>query len=76
MPRGGIATYIGQRADLYWSTRRAILVDEATYIGSPADQYRFIAPPSGGGCRRNLAGRINLREGRDSIYICEAKLLI
>jgi len=47
MPRGGIATYIGRRADLYRSTRRSILVDEATYIGSPSDQYRFIAPPFG-----------------------------
>ena len=28
-------------ADLYWSTQQAILVDEATYIGSPADQYSF-----------------------------------
>ena len=45
MPRGGIATYIGRRADLYRSTRRSILVDEATYIGSPSDQYSF-APPS------------------------------
>ena len=44
MPRGGIATYIGRWADLYRSTRRSILVDEATYIGSPSDQYRFIAP--------------------------------
>ena len=68
MPRGGIATYIGRRADLYRSTRRSILVDEATYIGSPSDQYRFIAPPSGAACRRNLPGRINLRGGRHSIY--------
>ena len=67
MPRGGIATYIGRRADLYRFTRRSILVDEATYIGSPSDQYRFIAPPSRAACRRNLAGRINLREGRHSI---------
>ena len=50
MPRGGIATYIGRRADLYLSTRRSILVDEATYIGSPSDQYRFIAPPSQAHC--------------------------
>ena len=35
-------TYISRRADLYWFTRRAILVDEATYIGSPADQYRSL----------------------------------
>ena len=41
MPRGGIATYIGRRADLYRFTRRSILVDEATYIGSPSDQYSF-----------------------------------
>ena len=46
MPRGGIATYIGRRADLYRSTRRAILVDEATYIGSPSDQYSFARPSS------------------------------
>ena len=50
MPRGGIATYIGRRADLYRSMRRSILVDEATYIGSPSDQYRFIAPPSQAHC--------------------------
>ena len=41
----GERTYIGRRADLYWSTRRSILVDEATYIGSPADQYSFVPPP-------------------------------
>ena len=39
-------TYISRRADLYWFTRRAILVDEATYIGSPADQYSFARPSS------------------------------
>ena len=39
-------TYIGRRADLYWSTRRAILVDEATYIGQAADQYSFALPSS------------------------------
>ena len=50
MPRGGIATYIGRRADLYRSTWRSILVDEATYIGSPSDQYRFILLPFRWGC--------------------------
>ena len=39
-------TYIGRRADLYWSTQQAILVDEATYIGSPADLYSFALPSS------------------------------
>ena len=38
-------TYISRRAELYGSTQRSILVDEATYIGQPADQYSF-APPS------------------------------
>ena len=67
MPRGGIATYIGRRADLYRSTRRSILVDEETYIGSPSDQYRFIAPPSGNGAQKKFSGRINLHGGRHSI---------
>ena len=33
-PRNGISTYIGRRADLYWSTHRPILVTTATNIGS------------------------------------------
>ena len=33
-PRKGISTYIGRRADLYWSTHRPILVTTATNIGS------------------------------------------
>ena len=37
-------TYISRRADLYWSTQQAILVDEVTYIGSPADLYSFALP--------------------------------
>lgn len=40
-----IRTYISRRADLYWSTQQAILVDEATYIGSPADPYSFAPSP-------------------------------
>ena len=43
-PRKGISTYIGRRADLYWSTHRPILVTRRTYIGQPADQYRFTPP--------------------------------
>ena len=39
-------TYISRRADLYWFMRRAILVDEATYIGLPADPYSFARPSS------------------------------
>ena len=42
----GERTYIGQRAELYGSTQQAILVDKATYIGSPADQYSFARPSS------------------------------
>ena len=75
MPRGGIATYIGRRADLYRSTRRSILVDEATYIGSPSDQYRFIAPPSGGGAQKKFGGE-NKPSGGTALYYSEAKLLI
>ena len=43
-PRKGISTYIGRRADLYWSTHRPILLTRRTYIGQPADQYRFTPP--------------------------------
>lgn len=38
---GGQMNLYWSAADLYWSTQQAILVDEATYIGSPADQYSF-----------------------------------
>ena len=43
--KGELSTNIGRRADLYWSESEPILVDSATYIGQPTDQYRF-APPS------------------------------
>ena len=36
-----ISTYIGRRVNLYWSANQPILLRAATYIGSPADQYRF-----------------------------------
>jgi len=53
-PEGrGIATYIGLRVNLYWSASRPILVRSSTYIGSPADPYRFEAPP-----HRRLSPRV------------------
>ena len=38
-------TYIGQQAELYGSTQRSILVDEATYIGSPPTNIASHYPP-------------------------------
>ena len=43
-PRKGISTYIGRRADLYWSTHRPILVTRRTYTGHDSNQYRFTPP--------------------------------
>lgn len=52
----GERTNIGRRADLYWSTQQAILVDEASYIGQPADPYSF-ALPSPMGIGQRLSGK-------------------
>jgi len=39
-------SYIALPTHLYWSLSEAILVGDVTYIGRPADQYRFTHPPS------------------------------
>ena len=36
-------SYIGRRADLYWSVTRPILLHAVTNIGSTSDQYETIA---------------------------------
>ena len=36
-------SYIGQRADLYWSVRRPILLHAVNNIGSTSDQYKTVA---------------------------------
>lgn len=39
-----------------------------TYIGSPDDQYRFIAPPSGDGAQKKFGGE-NKPSGGTGLYI-------
>ena len=36
-------SYIGRRADLYWSVTRPILLHVVTNIGSTSDQYKTVA---------------------------------
>ena len=36
-------SYIGRRADLYWSVTRPILLHAVTTIGSMSDQYETVA---------------------------------
>ena len=36
-------SYIGRRADLYWSVTRPILLHAVTNIGSTSDQYETVA---------------------------------
>lgn len=38
-------TYFAQREKLYWSTAKAILLRESSYIGQPDEQYRFSRRP-------------------------------
>ena len=39
-------SYIGRRADLYWSVTRPILLHTVTNIGSTSDQYETVAGES------------------------------
>ena len=39
-------SYIGRRADLYWSVTRPILLHAVTNIGSTSDQYETVAGES------------------------------
>ena len=55
-------SYIALPTHLYWSLSEAILVGDVTYIGRPADPYRFTHPPSSGRRRsspkrRDVIGR-------------------
>ena len=60
-------SYIALSTHLYWSLSEAILVGDVTYIGRPADQYRFTQLPSSG--RRSASSRsgdLTARKGASS----------